>query len=149
MNLLKVLLISWAAGFSLSFLKALEFSYQSKCLTMSLIYFILAIYCYKYLAKELTLKRVISAYVIASLCGCMIVSSWFNFVFVNPDIYHALIDIRRGDGLTWENIYNTIELTALLIVGRDGLIYLYNWLICRNRWINVIIANNSTYNLGR
>ena len=149
MNLFKVLLISWTTGFGLSLLKAVDISYQSKCLLMAIIYFILARYCYKYLIKELVLKRVLSAYVIASLCCCMVVSSWFNFVFFSPEIYYALIDIRRGSGLTWENIYNTIELAALLIVGRDGFIYLYNWLICRNRWINVIIANNSTYNLGR
>ena len=149
MNLLKVLLISWATGFSLSFLNTTEILYQSKCLIMSLAYFILAIYCYKYLIKELILKKVINAYAIATLCTSMVISSWFNFIFINPEIYYALIEIRRGSGITWENIYNIIELTALLIVGRNGFICLCNWLVCRSRWISVIIANNSTYNLGR
>lgn len=149
MNLLKVLFISWSIGASLSYLNNIDISYQAKCLTMSVSYLLLALFCYQYIMKELKLKRVFSAYAVSALCVCMIVSSWFNFLFVNPDIYYLLIDIRRGQGLTWENIYKTIEIIALLMVVKNGFTYICSWLICRSKWISVIIANNSTYNIGR
>ena len=149
MNLLKVLLISWLVGAGLSYIKAIEVGYTEICLIMSLIYLISAVFCYHYILIELKLKNNTNAYLISFLCMCMIITSWFNYIFVNPDMYHLLIEARRGDGLSWKNIYRTIEIVALLTVGRNGIIYIYNWLICRRRRINVIIANNSTYNIGR
>lgn len=149
MNLFKVLFISWSIGASLSYFKGADISYQAKCLSMSVFYLFWSGFCYQYIIKELKLNKILSAYMVSALCMCMVVSSWFNFLFVSPDIYYALIDIRRGGGFSWENIYKTIEIAALLMVGRNGLIYIYNWLICRSRRINVIIANNSTYNIGR
>ena len=116
---------------------------------MSVSFLIMAVFCYYFFIKELKLNKGIDVYIIFALCFCMIVSSWFNILFMNHDIYHILYQVKRGDGLSWKNIYLSVELIALLTVGRNGVIYIYNWLVCRNRRINVIIANNSTYNLGR
>ena len=149
MNLFKVLLISWLTGVGLSYFKNIPIDYAATCLSMAAIYFIMALFCYHYIGIELKSKHNINAYIISALCFCMIISSWFNYIFVNPDMYHLLIDSRRGSGFSWNNIYKTVELLALLMVGKDGIIYIYNWLVCRCRRINVIIANNSTYNLGR
>ncbi len=149
MNLFKVLFISWSIGAGLPYLNELDISYELKCVSMSLIYFIFAVICYHYIELELRLKNNLNVYLISAICFCMVITSWFNFLFVNTELYYLLLDMRRGDGLSWKNIYKSVELIALLTVGRNGTIYLYNWTICRYRWINVIIANNSTYNLGR
>lgn len=149
LNLFKVLIISWSVGFSLSYFKDVNIDYQVKCVLMSLIYFLFSVFCYRYIIAELKLKRNLSAYLVAALCMCMIISCWFNFLFSNPDIYYLMIDIKQGDGLSWKNIYKSVELMALLTVGRNGIINFNGWLVCRCRRINVIIANNSTYNLGR
>jgi len=116
---------------------------------MSLSYLILAGYCYKYIAIEVKLKNRVSTLLISSLCICMIISSWFNFLFVSPDIYYLLIEAKQGDGLSWKNIYRAVELICLLTVGRNGFIDFRSWLVCRWHRFNVIITNNSTYNIGR
>jgi hypothetical protein len=148
-NLLKVLLISWLVGAGLSYIKAIDMGYTEICLMMSLIYLFSAVFCYHYIEIELKLKNKTNACLISFLCMCMVITSWFNYIFVNPDIYHLLIDARRGDGLSWKNIYKTIELICLLTVGRNGIINLRSWLVCRWHRFNVIITNNSTYNIGR
>jgi hypothetical protein len=147
-NLLLVLFISWSTGASLSYFKEYELEYQAKCLLMSVTYLILAGFCYYYLLKELKLKTRIDVYLISALCVCMIISSWFNFLFVSPDIYYLLVDMKQGDGLNWKNIYKTVEIIALLTVGRNGLINIYNWFICGSRRHSVIIKHNSTHNTG-
>jgi len=149
MNLLKVLFMGWLLGASLSYFKNAGIDYQLKCLLMSLSYLILAGYCYKYIVAEVKLKNRVNTLLISSLCICMIISSWFNFLFVSPDIYYLLIEAKQGDGLSWKNIYKTIELICLFAVGRNGFINFRNWLACRWGWLNVIIASNSTYNIGR
>ena len=149
MNLLKVLIISWSVGASLSYFKGADIEYQAKCLLMSLTYLILAGFCYIYLLKELTLKKGIDVYIISARCICMIVSSWFNFLFASPDIYYLLIDIKQGEGLSWKVIYRSVEIVALLVVGKNGFIYINNWVICRRRRFNAIIEHNSTYNPGK
>jgi len=149
MNLFKVLLISWLTGVSLSYFKNIPIDYTATCLSMAVIYFILAVFCYKYIAIELKSKNNINAYIISALCFCMVISSWFNYVFVNPDMYHLLIDVRRGDGLSWNNIYKAVELIALLTVGKNGIINFYSWFICRRGRLNAIIANHTTHKIGR
>ena len=149
MNLFKVLIISWLTGVSLYYLKDIDIEYQTNRIIMSLSFFIMAAFCYYYFLKELKLKNKKEVYIIGSICICMIVSSWFNLLFVDPYFYHLLIDVKRGDGLSWKNIYKTVELIALLMVGKNGLTYIYNWCICRLRRFNAIIANNQTYNIGR
>ena len=109
---------------------------------MSVSFFIMAGFCYYYLLKELKLKTRIDVYLISALCVCMIISSWFNFLFVSPDIYYLLVDIKQGDGLSWKVIYKTVEIIALLTVGRNGLINIYNWFICGRRRHSVIIKHN-------
>ena len=148
MNLLKVLFVSWSLGVGLPYLSDTIVGYQEKCLTMSVSFFIMAVFCYRYISIELKLKNNINAYVISALCFCMVISSWFNFVFVSPSVYHILIDARRGQGFSWENIYKTVEIIALLTVGRNGLINIYNWFICGSRRHSVIIKYNSTHNTG-
>tara|TARA_R110000850_G_scaffold86826_1_gene186813 strand:+ start:265 stop:615 length:351 start_codon:yes stop_codon:yes gene_type:complete len=106
-------------------------------------------FCYYFFLKQLKLKKNIDLYVIAALCVCMIGSSWFNFIFVNADIYYMLIDVKRGEGLSWKNIYRSVEIIALLVVGKNGLIYIGNWVICRCRRFNVIIKHNTTHKTGR
>ena len=142
MNLLLVLFISWSTGASLSYFKEYELEYQAKCILMSVSFFIMAGFCYYYLLKELKLKTRIDVYLISALCVCMIISSWFNFLFVSVDIYYMLFEAKRGDGLSWKNIYKTVEIIALLTVGRNGLIYIYNWFICGRRRHSVIIKHN-------
>ena len=149
MNLLKVLLISWLAGAGLSLIKPMDIDYQLKCLVVSVVYLFLAGFCYKYISVELKLSRNLNAYLISLLCVCMIVSCFFNYLFVSSEVYYYLIDIKEGDGLSWKNIYKTVEFVALLMVGKNGFTYIYNWCICRLRRFNAIIANNQTYNIGR
>lgn len=149
MSLLKVLLISWSVGASLSFINDIGIEYSYLCLIMSVSYIISALFCFYYFTKELELKNNTNAYIIASICFCMVISAWFNYLFINVDLYYLLMDARRGDGLSWKNIYKTVELVALLIAGRNGIINLIGWLVCRRSRFNVIIANNSTYNTGR
>ena len=149
MNLFKALIISWLTGVSLYYLKDANIDYQANRLIMSLSFFIMAVFCYYYFLKELTLKNRNNIYIIGALCFCMIISSWFNLLFISPDIYYLLIEAKRGDGLSWKNIYKSVELLALLMVGKDGFIHICNWLVCRCRRFNVIIANNSTYKIGR
>ena len=148
MNLLKVLFVSWSIGAGLPYLNEIDISYQAKCLSMSVIYLIVAVFCYHYIAIELKLKNNINAYIISALCFCMVITSWFNYVFVIPDVYYMLIEARRGDGLSWKNIYKTVEIIALLTVGRNGFINIYNWFICGSRRHSVIIKHNSTHNTG-
>ena len=141
--------MSWLVGIGLSQLKYADISYPSLCLSMSCVYFALSVFCCRYVQKEIELHRKSHAYVIAALCICMLITSWFNYVFVNPDMYRLLIDARRGDGLSWKNIYKTIEIIALLMVGKNGILYTYNWFNCGVRWFNAIIASNSYFNRGR
>jgi len=116
---------------------------------MSLSYLILAGYCYKYIVIEVRLRDRVNVLLISLLCICMIISSWFNFLFVSPDIYYLLVDVKKGDGLSWKNIYKTVELICLFTVWRNGIINLRSWFVCRRYRFNVIITNNSTYNIGR
>lgn len=141
--------MSWLLGVSLYYMNDIEVSYQLKRLIMSLSYLILAGYCYRYILTEVKLKNRVNVLLISLLCICMIISSWFNFLFISPDIYYLLVDAKKGDGLSWKNIYKTVELICLFTVGRNGIINLRSWLVCRWRRFNVIIANNSTYNIGR
>ena len=141
--------MSWLLGVSLYYVNDIEVSYQLKRLIMSLSYLILAGYCYRYILAEVKLKNRVNVLLISLLCICMIISSWFNFLFVSPDIYYLLVDAKKGDGLSWKNVYKTVELICLFTVGRNGIINLRSWLICRWRRFNVIITNNSTYNIGR
>ena len=149
MNLLKVLLISWLAGASLSLIKPLSIDYQLKCMFVSLCYLFLAGFCYKYISIELKLHKTLSAYLISLLCICMIVSCFFNYLFVSPDIYYFLIDIKEGDGLSWKVIYRTVEVISLVVVGKNGLTYICYWCICDSRWFNAIIADNQKYICSR
>lgn len=155
MNIIKALLVSWSIGAGLPYLSELSLSidkavdYQLKCILPALIYMIMAVYCYHLFKHELILKRKFGSYIIAAICVCMIISSLFNYLFVFPDMYYLLLDARRGDGLSWKNIYRAVEIIALLTVGKNGIIYIYNRLICSCRWFSVIIANNSTYKIGR
>lgn len=149
MNLLKVLTISWLIGVGLSYFKDADMVYQFKCLLMSVIYFISAVFCYHYIHIELTYKRILNAYIISILCICMIVSSWFNFLFVWPEMYYLLVDVKQGDGLSWKLIYKSMEVIALLMVGKNGIINFYSWFICRRGWLNAIIANHTTHKTGR
>ena len=155
MNLLKVLFVSWSIGAGLPYLSELTLNidktvdYQLKCILPSLIYMFMTGYCYHLFKHELRLKRKLDSYLIAAICFCMIISSLFNYLFVFPDMYHLLLDARRGDGLSWKNIYTVVEIVALLTVGKNGIIYIYNRLVCSNRRFSVIIANNSKYKIGR
>jgi hypothetical protein len=148
MNLFKVLIISCVTGLSLPFLNDSSDSYQEKCLIMAGIFLIMAVFCYYFFLKQLKLKPSTDVYIIAALCFCMVISSWFNFIFVYPDAYHLLLDARRGDGISWKNIYMSVEILALLTVGKNGTINIYNWFICRSSRHSVIIRHNSTYNTG-
>jgi len=75
----------------------------------------------------------------------MIVSSWFGYLFMSADMYWMLIDMKQGGVLNWANIYRSIELAALIIVGKNGVIYIYNWGVCGARWINAIIVNSKMH----
>ena len=149
MNLLKVLLISWLTGIGLSYSKYVIFEYQYIRVIMSLCFYISAVFCYRYILKEVKLRRGIDLYFMCALCLCLIVSSWFNFLFVWPEAYYLLVDLKRGDGFSWKNIYKTIEILSFLVVLKNGFAYIHNWCICRFRRFNAIIANNQTYNIGR
>ena len=115
---------------------------------MSVSYLIMAVFCYYYFLKQLKLKASADIYIIGALCFCMVISGWFNFLFVSPDIYNLLVDIKRGDGLSWKNIYMSVEILALLTVGKNGIINIYNWFISRNGWHGAIIRHNSPHNPG-
>lgn len=149
MNLLIVFIISCATGFSLDYLKYADIEYQANRLIMAVSFLFMAGFCYYFFLKELKLKKSIDLYIIVALCICMVGSSWFNFLFVSTDIYYMLIDAKRGDGLSWKNIYRSVEIVALLVVGKNGFIYINNWVICRRRRFNAIIEHNSTYNSGK
>ena len=140
--------MSWSIGAGLPYLNDIGISYQAKCLSMAVIYLIVAAFCYRYISIEVKLKNNTNAYIISALCFCMVITSWFNYVFVNPDVYYALIEARRGYGLSWINIYMSVEIIALLTVGKNGTINIYNWFICRNGWHGVIIRHNSPHNTG-
>jgi hypothetical protein len=148
MNLFKALIISCITGYSLPFLNESSDSYQAKCLFMAGAFLFMAGYCYYFFLKQLKLKPSTDVYIVAALCFCMVISSWFNFIFVHPDVYHLLLDARRGDGISWKNIYMSVEILALLTVGKNGTINIYNWFICRSSRHSVIIKHNSTYNTG-
>jgi len=154
MNLLKALLVSWSIGAGLPYLSELTLSidkvvdYELRCMLSSVIYVFMAGYCYHLFKHELILKRKFDSYMIAAICVCMVISSLYNYLFVFTDMYHLLLDARRGDGLSWKNIYRVVEIMALLTVGKNGIIYIYNWFICGRRRHSVIIKHNSTHNTG-
>ena len=149
MNLLKVLLISWLTGIGLSYLKHVNFEYQYIRVIMSLCFYISAVFCYRYILKEVKLRRGIDLYFMCALCLCMVVSSWFNFLFVWPEAYYFLIDMKRGDGFSWKNIYKTIEILSFLVVLKNGFAYICSWCVCDSRWFNAIIADNQKYICSR
>ena len=79
----------------------------------------------------------------------MIISSWFNFLFVWPEMYYLLIDVKQGNGISWKLIYKSMEVIALLMVGKNGIINFYSWFICRRGRLNAIITNHTTHKTGR
>lgn len=149
MNLFKVLVISWLIGVSLSFFKDIPVAYEVKCASMSLVYLLAALFCYRYAEADLLLSKVLSFYLISALCICMIISCWFNFIFINKDIYSVLVDIRYYNAFGWKNIYKSVELLALFVVGRNASIYIVNWFICRGMRVGAIIEDNKHYKNGR
>ena len=149
MNLFKTLLISLALGWGLSYFKDVDIDYQAKCVSMSLIYLFSSLYCYKYIAIELSLRNSLYCLVISLLCICMIISCWFNFLFANKDIYYMLIDIRYYNSFSWRTIYFSVELLALFIVGKNAILHLWRWFNCRYRRFDVIIEDNSNIDSGR
>ncbi len=142
-------MISVAVGYCLSYFKDVDFNYHLKCVTMSLAYVFMAVYCYKYALIDLKLKRYINVYLISLLCLCMLISGWFNLLFSNPEIYYALIDIKQGDGLSWRLIYQSVELLCFFMVGKDAFIHIRSKLICGGGWLSVIIKHNSNTKNGR
>tara|TARA_R100000951_G_scaffold116339_2_gene127717 strand:- start:425 stop:874 length:450 start_codon:yes stop_codon:yes gene_type:complete len=149
MGLFKALSASILLGVFLPFFYFDFLGYAGQRISMSLSYMLLAGYCYKYIVIEVKLKNRVNILLISLLCICMVISSWFNFLFVSHDIYYMLIEAKQGDGLSWKNIYRAVELVCLLTVGYNGIINLRSWLICRCKRFNVIITNNSALNAGR
>ena len=149
MNLFKVLVLSWLTGVSLTFFKDVNISYQVKCASMSLIYLLMAFFCYRYAKDDLVGGKVLEFYLISALCTCMLMSCWFNFIFINTDIYNALIDIRYYNSFSWKNIYRSIEFLAFFIVGRNVFIHINDRFICRGGRVNATIADNKHYKSGR
>ena len=142
-------MLSWLIGAGLTFIKDYGFSYEYKCAFMSLVYMLSAWFCYGY-AKGSTIKnKVFDFYLISALCVCMIISSWFNFIFINKDIYNALIDIRYQNAFSWKNIYRSVELLALFMVGKNAFIYLNGWFVCRGFRFNATIDDNKGNQSGR
>ena len=148
-NLFKTLLISWLIGISLSYFKDVDMNYGLKCLLMAMAYLFSSAFCYRYLKKQIELKVNAAAYVISALCICMLISCLFNVLFIDPDFYYALIEIKQGGGISWRLIYQSIEIIALITVGKNGIICGHRWVACRGGWLNVIITNNSYNCNGR
>ena len=149
MSLFKVLMISLVLGWGLSYFKDADVNYQAKCISMSFIYLFSALYCYKYIHIELSLKNSLSCLVISLLCICMVISCWFNFLFADKNIYSILIDVRYNNSFSWRNIYLSVELIALLIVSKNAILYLGRWFNCRRSGFDVIIKDNSDIDSGR
>ena len=149
MNLLKVLVLSWLIGAGLTFFKDVSAAYEVKCASMSLTYLLSAFFCYRYAKAELISGKILEFYLISALCICMIISCWFNFIFINKDIYSVLIDIRYYNAFSWKNIYKSVELLALFVVGKNATIHLDHWFICRRVRINATIADNKHNKSGR
>ena len=149
MNLFKVLVLSWLVGAGVTLVKDVAMPYEVKCTLMSLTYMLTALFCYRYVENDLRSNNVLGFYLSGVLCCCMVVSCWFNFIFISKDIYSALVDIRYYNAFSWRNIYKSVELLALFIVGRDVLICLYYRFICRCMRINVIIEDNKHHDSGR
>ena len=149
MNLFKVLVLSWLIGVGLTFFKDVSVAYEIKCASMSLIYLLAAFFCYRYAEDELLSGKILQFYLISALCSCMIISCWFNFIFINKDIYSALVDIRYYNAFSWKNTYKSVELLALFIVGKNAIIRLSHWFICRSMRVNATITDNKHNKSGR
>ena len=67
-------------------------------------------------------------------------------IIADPGSKATIIDTTTGKAGYYSK---AVEIIALLTVGKNGIIYIYNRLICSYRRFSVIIANNSTYNIGR
>jgi len=94
-------------------------------------YVIFAALIYRHCMRMLLIKKHLESALMATIVICMCITSVFDLLMADYHLFYALTDIRNGEGLSWELIYNSVEILILLIiVGKNGAAYLYNMGVC-------------------
>ena len=114
--------------------------YTLYCSLRGLFYVLLAALCVVLAKSEHKLSSNLNAALILTLCFCMLITGVLNIIMANSDVYFMLKPWKSGDnGLTWKNIYLSIEVLTALIVGGNGLTHIISVAVCAlSRWSGII-----------
>jgi len=114
------------------------FNYSAYLVLISFVYTTTAVVCYIARPKVKSIQLVLSSLLIC----CMVISSLFNLLFLYNPIYCLLVDFKQNDIVSWKNIYLAVEISALLIAGKDGLDFVSdNSRTIYNRFCDIIYRN--------
>ena len=141
MRLSLIVTASFLAGFFVEsdLIKSVStFNYSSYLVLISFVYTTTAVVCYIARPKVKSIQLVLSSLLIC----CMVISSLFNLLFLYNPIYCLLVDFKQNDIVSWKNIYLAVEISALLIAGKDGLDFVSdNSRAIYNRFCDIIYRN--------
>ncbi len=141
MRLMIILTASFLAGFFVesNLVKIVsEFNYEAYLVLISAIYTATALFCWTIKTKKKSIRLVLSLMLIC----CMVISSLFNLLFLHSPTYYVLIDIKQNNVISWQNIYSSVEIAALLIAGKDGFYFVSdNSRVIYNRFCDIIYRN--------
>ena len=141
MRLSLIVTASFLAGFFVEsdLIKSVStFNYSAYLVLISFVYTTTAVVCYIARPKVKSIQLVLSSLLIC----CMVISSLFNLLFLYNPIYCLLVDFKQNDIVSWKNIYLAVEISALLIAGKDGLDFVSdNSRAIYNRFCDIIYRN--------
>ena len=141
MRLSLIVTASFLAGFFVEsdLIKSVStFNYSAYLVLISFVYTTTAVVCYIARPKVKSIQLVLSSLLIC----CMVISSLFNLLFLYNPIYCLLVDFKQNDIVSWKNIYLAVEISALLIAGKDGLDFVSdNSRTIYNRFCDIICRN--------
>lgn len=114
-----------------------EYNYALYKITISVVYLLVSSLCVKLAFKELVNGNNDYAILASMLCVCMLITSMFNVVMIDEYVFYALTEYKSGDGLSWKNIYFSIEMATLIIVSSNGFKrlftrFIYNLSFCES-----------------
>jgi hypothetical protein len=104
-------------------------SYLWYKLTISAIYLSFALCCVKLAVTEVDSQRNYSATLISVLCLCMLITASFNIAMIDTGMFYTLNEYKTGYGMSWKNIYLTIELLIATMVIANGISVMFNFCI--------------------
>lgn len=146
MRLLLILIASFIAGIFINsdaiYDGLYHYNYSAYVLFLSLVHTISAIASWILLPKTKSIQLVLSLMLIC----CMTISSLFNLLFLNHSLYPVLSYIKHDAIFCMNNICLAVEISALLIVGKDGFDFIRdNSRFIRNRLRCFLCRNVNNY----